>query len=148
MIENDQVEYAVKWEVDDAGYVYFFFRHQFINYYVRTVNPIITPPPVPDYYAPDFSPLDFDAAQNYYDIPFPTPYIDLAMEFNFSTKAISMFVNAVLVPTTTTAVTLVPPLPAPIFPPAFADPPPPPEQPEPYFLPFERVYEQLTTHHH
>ena len=65
------------------------------------------------------------------------------MEFNFATKAISMYVNAVLVPTTTTAVTLVPPLPAPIFPPAFANPPPPPEQPEPFFQPFVKVYEQL-----
>ena len=38
MIENDQVEYAIKAEIDDAGYLYYFFRHQFVNYYVKSTN--------------------------------------------------------------------------------------------------------------
>lgn len=143
-IENDQVEYACKCQIDDKGFIYFFFRYQFIDYIVKSTVSHIAEPPVSDYKAPDYSPNDYDSAEHYYNVPFPTPYIDLAFEFNFTTKAISLFKNGVPIAVTTTAVTIVPPPPTPIFPLSKADPPPPPPVPEPYFLPFEKVYEQLS----
>ena len=95
MIENDQVEYAIKAEIDDAGFLYFFFRYQFVNYYVKSTNAVIPPPPVSDYFQPDYSTPMFDAGEESIALTFPIPYIDLAFLFNFATKAISIFVNSV-----------------------------------------------------
>ena len=144
MIENDQVEYAIKAEIDDAGYLYYFFRHQFVNYYVKSTNAVIPPPPVSDYFQPDYTASVFDAGEESVALTFPIPYMDLAFLFNFSTNAISLFINGVQIAVTITGINLVPPLPAPIFPPAFADPPPPPPQPLPYLQPFQEVYKQAS----
>lgn len=142
-IENDQAEYACKAQIDDAGYIYFYFRYNFVNYYVRSVDVIVTPPDIPDYFSQDYHPVDYDAAEEYYNISFPTQYIDMAFQFNFSTKARTLFINGVMIPTkTTSSVVLIPPAPTPMFPTAFPDPPPPPPTPEPYFLPLVEVYNQ------
>jgi len=143
-IENDQVEYACKAQIDDAGFIYFFFRHNYIDYKVKTTTSHLPPFDVPDYKEQDYNPEDYEAAEDYYSITFPTAYIDLAFQFNFTTKAINLFKNGIPLAITTTAINIVPPAPTPVFPLSFPEPPPPPPEPEPYFLPFEKVYEQLS----
>ena len=121
-----------------------FSGHQFVNYYVKSTTAVIPPPPVSDYFQPDYTSSTFDAGEESVALTFPIPYMDLAFLFNFSTKAISLFINGVQIAVTITGINLVPPLPTPIFPPAFTDPPPPPPQPLPYLQPFEEIYKQAS----
>ena len=141
-IENDQVTHAIKVEVDDAGYIYFFVRYDSVNYSVKTVDAMLTPTAQSDYFAPDYNPADYDTTPDLDNIQPDPPYeySDIAFSFNFTTHALKIYKNGVEI-STTTSLTLVP-AGAPVFPPGFADPPPPPVQPLPYVVPLTQVYNQ------
>ena len=137
--ENDQMEYAVKAEVTDAGIVYFYVKFGSTTYWAKSQSVIVTSRAFTDW-STDYSPQNFDAPDPAtLQAPiYPVPYQDFAFTFNFTTHAIQIFVNGVA---TTLVVGTINPTPAP-FPAGFADPTPPPILTEPYITPFVSVFNQ------
>ena len=142
-IDNDQVTHALRLEVDDSGILYFYMRHNSVNYSVKTTQPVFTPPPAPDYAEADYNVSIYDTSISANNDPQPIEYTDLAFVVNFSTHQILIYRDKEPMTTTSTGVTIIPSS-DPMFPPSFADPPPPPPTPVPYIQPFERVYNQFS----
>ena len=137
--ENDQMEYAVKVEVTDTGIVYMYVKFGNTTYWAKSQAAIVTSREFNDW-SEDFNPQNFDARDPVTEVApiYPVPYQDFVFQFNFSTHAITMFINGESKAVTTGAIN---PTPAP-FPPAFADPPPVTVPTEPYISPFISIYNQ------
>lgn len=97
-IENDQVEYGVKVEVDDTGKIYFFVRDRFQDFWLATTTSQVTlAAELPDYFTPDFNPDNFDAESEVLTSINPVPFVDLGFTYNFQTKKMQIYKNGVLV---------------------------------------------------
>jgi hypothetical protein len=89
-IENDQVSHAVKIEIDDEGYFYFWVRDNFIDYFVKSDEPLVEFPDVPDYYAQDYAEEDYYASADDDTFAIPVPFTYIFCSFNKELKRARM----------------------------------------------------------
>lgn len=97
-IENDQVQYGVKLEIDDAGRVYYYVRFNYQDYYLETPDPIVPiTSNIPNYFAPDYDMDNYDADTEQFQIIYPIEYMDLGVTFDFATKKMQIYKNGLLI---------------------------------------------------
>jgi hypothetical protein len=85
-IENDQVTHAVRVEIGDNGYLYFYVRWNSFNYFVQSDAPLFTFPDEPDYFSQDYAEEDFYASEEDRPFSLPLDFTYIFCTFNKDTK--------------------------------------------------------------
>lgn len=100
-IENDQVSHAVRVELDDDGYLYFFVRWDYIDYFVKSSAPIVVNSDLPDYYSEDYDSVDYFASTDEEDENIVGGESETALSYVFCTFNKDTKVCTILQPVST-----------------------------------------------
>lgn len=98
-IENDQVSHAVRVELDEAGFLYFFVRWNYVDYFVKSDGPVIILPDLEDYYSEDFFSEDYSTSSQEEDDAIVLGLTATGMSYIFCTFNKDTKISTILHPT-------------------------------------------------